>query len=163
MEGIIIPLGLGLLAVVAAAVVVAVVEHRKRIAEMQKRLAWSEESRFAMEQHAEAMDARLAAIHAAMRSQRRADDPAGPAAAATAAPQATPPPPASAPVAPALAAASAAAPAAVPFTPGDIGWQDTEPMVGQSLQVRQQFADTMPADIEIELAAEPAPRSRETA
>ena len=46
--------------------------HRARLLEMKRRLAWSEESRFQLEQHAESVDARMQDMERTLRSQQLA-------------------------------------------------------------------------------------------
>jgi Flp pilus assembly protein TadB len=61
---------LGALVLIGAAA--AWLAYRKRMAEIQRQLAWSENSRFALEEHAREVDARLQAMSEALDSQQRA-------------------------------------------------------------------------------------------
>jgi uncharacterized membrane-anchored protein YhcB (DUF1043 family) len=56
--------------------------HRQRLAEMQRRLAWNEQSRFELERQTQALDERLATMAQALKtlaSARQAVQPAAPA------------------------------------------------------------------------------------
>ena len=46
--------------------------HRARLAEMKRRLAWSEESRFQLEKHAETVDAKLQDMARTLQTQQQA-------------------------------------------------------------------------------------------
>jgi len=72
MNGLILLGACGLAALVLVALAVAWWEHRKRLVEMQRRLAWSEQSRFMAEQQAGEATARLAAIGRALDTRRQA-------------------------------------------------------------------------------------------
>ena len=89
--------------------------HRAHLAEIQRRLAWSEESRLELEQRAESVDARLEALTRALAAQQQALAAAG------------------TPKAPQPAAAGTPLPAAA--------WADTQPWT----PVASPQADTQPA------------------
>ncbi len=77
----------GLMGVIAIAVALAWWEHRKRLQDLQRRLAWSEQSRFMAEQQADEAAQRLAEIGRALDTFRRpAPEPAAEPATAPAAP-----------------------------------------------------------------------------
>lgn len=145
-------IGIALSALVALGIVLVVRRHRQRLLEMEQRLAWSEQSRFDAELHAEAMGAQMADMKLLLR-QRRAVAPAQPRGDAPA-------------VGPHADAGDQAerdltlgqALARMPHGPyglygpagaDDPGWIDTEPMVGS--YVVPAYAPTMPADLEPEL------------
>ena len=62
-------LGAASAALLTVAIAVPWWEHRKRMAEMRRELAWSENSRFALEEHAKTVEVRLQAINANIESQ----------------------------------------------------------------------------------------------
>jgi hypothetical protein len=72
MNGVVILGACGLAALVGVAALVAWWERSKRLVELQRRLAWSEQSRFMAEQQAGEVTARLAAIGRALDTRRRA-------------------------------------------------------------------------------------------
>lgn len=152
MDGILVPVGLALLGIVAVAVLVAAWEHRKRMIEMRRRLAWSEQSRFEAEQHAEAMEARVAEMHEALRTRRAAEQ-AAPTTEDGAVADAAHPVGDQAERHATLGQALVRMPHG-PRSVDDPAWVDTEPMVGS--HVVQEFAPTMPADLELELTPPPA-------
>jgi hypothetical protein len=140
MDGLIVAIGFGLLAVVLLAVVVAWWEHRKRTIDIQRRLTWSEKSHSALKQQAEAGEARKAAVTGALQQARKHDGDV--AVAPEAAAPVRPAPPAT-PVAP--------APHEALETPTldrfeGPGWAETEPLDGMGAE--PQFAETMPADLQ---------------
>ena len=65
-------LGMASAALLVVAVAVAWWEHRKRMAEIRRQLAWSENSRFAMEEHVREVDVRMQAMSVALESQQQA-------------------------------------------------------------------------------------------
>ena len=71
MDRILTWLGAASAALLTVAIAVAWWEHRKRMAEMRRELAWSENSRFALEDHAKTVEERLQAITARVESQRQ--------------------------------------------------------------------------------------------
>lgn len=154
MDGSLLPIGIALagLAVVVSAAALAW-GQRQRALETQRRLAWSEQSRFEAEQHVEAMEARIAGMYEALRARRLvaaaadADAPQG--AAGDGAER---------------RAALGRALGRMSRGPGmaeDSSWIDTEPIVTKTIVPA--FAETMPFDLELELAAPPGcgPTARE--
>ncbi len=165
MDQILLGLGAAGAALLIIAIVVALWEHRRHMAEMRQQLAWSENTRDLLQAHARHVDARLATLTAAVNMQTVAPAPAAPVASS---------PPAIAFPGPGLApgelAATAGTPLSVPATQGaqpaprmtahagsaalamaaaqsavTQQWIDTEPMVLTS-QVPD-FDPTMPAEL----------------
>jgi hypothetical protein len=61
--------GAGLAALACAGAAIAWWRHRAHLAELQRRLSWSEESRFMLERHAETVDAQLQEMSLALQAQ----------------------------------------------------------------------------------------------
>ena len=154
MDQILLGLGAAGATLLVIAVVVALWEHRRHIAEMRQQLAWSENTRDLLQAHAKDVDAKLATLSAALHAQLLVPPTAGAVTeVAKTATAATVPVAAAAPVAaprfksPAGTArvAMAAAQSAVKQQ-----WIDTEPMVLTS-QVLEgpapDFDPTMPAEL----------------
>jgi hypothetical protein len=97
--------------------------HRTRLLEMKRRLAWSEESRFQLEQHAEAVDAKMQDMARTLENQQQALSASRDAAVRRAALEA------------ALDNAASHAPA---------GWADTQPLGPPG----DRYVPTMPAPLE---------------
>lgn len=148
MDESLLPIGIALagLAVVAAAAALAW-GQRQRALETLRHLARSEQSRFEAERHVEAMETRIAGMYAALRARRMA----------AAVPHAD---------APQRAGGDGAERRAVlgqalgrmsrgPGAAEDSSWIDTEPIVTKTIVPA--FAETMPFDLELELASAPGP------
>jgi len=134
--------------------------HRQRLAEMQRRLAWNEQSRFELERHTQALDERLATMAQALKTLESARQPAPalppawPDTEPLGTPQAVARPACPLPQARThgLAAAQAlpaqALPGLRPGAQGDVN-PGIQPVTQPSIQPSAQaFAETMPADLE---------------
>ncbi|HOL36637.1 MAG TPA: hypothetical protein PLT38_02325 [Rubrivivax sp.] len=175
MDGLGYLIGIALSALVALGTALVVRRHRQRLQAMERRLAWSEQSRFDAELHAEAMGAQMADLQLLLR-QRRPAAPLQPHGDA----------PAAGPHADADADAGAGAGdqaerdltlgqalARMPHGPhgphgphrppgaDDLAWIDTEPMVGS--YVVPAYAPTRPADLEPGLPPRATPQTGQPA
>lgn len=157
MEAVWVPLAIGLAVLIIVALAVAWWEHRQRLAEVQRRLEDSEQSRFMLEQQAGEMDARLVALSEALvtkRTRAGSEAAAGPASARSSVPSsAASAAPSSGTSAPgdqaerATTMSTAMNRMSAPAQRDDVFWQDTQPMVGTSAE--QNFAPTMPAPLDL--------------
>ena len=75
MDQILLGLGAAGAALLIIAIGVALWEHRRHVAEMRQQMAWSENTRDLLQAHAKDVDARLAALTAAVQSQQTAAKP----------------------------------------------------------------------------------------
>jgi hypothetical protein len=70
MDSFLLWLGVGGAGLLLVAIVTAWWEHVKRLAEIREQLAWSENSRFALEAHAREVDAKLLAMNSVLQAQQ---------------------------------------------------------------------------------------------